>query len=161
MAEACQPCYTVERTSIYFLSFVHTGPACQVFFVALNKRFTPVRLQAVQSSLFPERKQGINESVDTFAQELKRLYYKAYPNTLQGSSEAETMDKSVLASQFAAGLRHEIKIKLAGTDGTIDQLLTKARFEEAKIKELGVVKDTPSTTNTRQAIAARTPGRAP
>ena len=110
---------------------------------ALNKRFTPVRLQAVQSSLFHERKQGINESVDTFAQELKRLFYKAYPNTLQGTSEAETMGKSVLASQFVAGLRHEIKIKLAGTDGTIDQLLTKARFEEAKIKELGIVKQHP------------------
>ena len=71
------------------------------------------------------------------------------------------MGKSVLPSPFVAGLRHKIKIKLAGTDGTIYQLLTKARFEEAKTKELGLVRDTPPTTSTKQAIAARTPGRVP
>ena len=36
----------------------------------LKKRFTPVRLQAVQSSLFHDQKQKPNESVDSYAQEL-------------------------------------------------------------------------------------------
>ena len=36
----------------------------------LSKRFTPVRIQAVQSSLFHERKQGPKESVDDYAQDL-------------------------------------------------------------------------------------------
>ena len=34
---------------------------------ALVKRFTLVRIQAVQSSLFHERKQGEKESVDSYA----------------------------------------------------------------------------------------------
>ena len=104
---------------------------------ALKKRYTPVRLQAVQSSLFHERKQSPQESVDAFAQDLKRLFCKAYPNTLQGSHEAEEFGESVLASQFVTGLHRKIKLKLAGHEGNIEQLLTKARFEEAKIKELG------------------------
>ena len=41
------------------------------------KKITPVRIQAVQSSLFHERKQKSGESVDTCAQELKVLFYKA------------------------------------------------------------------------------------
>ena len=104
---------------------------------ALKRRFTPVSIQAVQSSLFHERHQGPQESVDSFAQDLKTLFYKAYPRTLQGGHETEEMGKSVLSSQFVAGLRSDIKIKLAGQDGTIDQLLIKARFEEAKIRDLG------------------------
>ena len=51
---------------------------------ALVKRFTPVRIQAVQSSLFHERKQG-EESVDSYAQALKVLFHKAYPNTQRGT----------------------------------------------------------------------------
>ena len=42
----------------------------------------------------------------------------------------------MLASQFVSGLRPEIKAKIAGTEGSIDALLTKARFEEAKIRDL-------------------------
>ena len=53
---------------------------------AINKRFTPVQVQAVLSSLFHERKQG-EESVDSFAQALKVLFHKAYPNTQRGSRE--------------------------------------------------------------------------
>ena len=40
-----------------------------------------------------------------------------------------------LAYQFVAGLKLEIKEKLAGVEGDFDKLLTKARFKEAKIKE--------------------------
>ena len=53
------------------------------------------------------------------------------------------MGKAVLASQFVTGLREDIKAKLAGCDGDLDQLLVKARFEEAKIRDLGS-KDTAS-----------------
>lgn len=49
------------------------------FVAELKKRFTPVRIQAVQSSLFHDRKQKPSESVDTYAQELKFLFYEAYP----------------------------------------------------------------------------------
>lgn len=101
----------------------------------LSKRFVPVRIQAIQSSLFHERKQKKGESVDDYAQALRRLYQKAYSRAQHGSEEARAMGKSVLAYQFASGLLPEIKVKVAGTEGDLDVLLTKARFEEAKWKE--------------------------
>ena len=104
----------------------------------LSQRFTPVRIPAVQSNMFHERKQGCTESVDEYAQDLKCLFYKAYPRSQQNSREAEEMGQSVLGCQFIAGLQPEIKAKLVGSEGSFDVLLTKARFEEAKSKELAV-----------------------
>ena len=43
----------------------------------------------------------------------------------------------MLSSQFVSGLRQEIKMKLAVEEGSIDQLLVKARFEEAKLRDFG------------------------
>ena len=93
----------------------------------LKKRFTPARIQAVQSSMFHDRKQKTGETVGAYAQELKRL---------QVSAETQSMGKLVLTSQFVAGLQSELKSKLAGKDGGFEQLLAQARFEEAKIREL-------------------------
>ncbi len=103
----------------------------------LTKRFTPVRLKAVQSSLFHDRKQKVpQESVDSYAQDLRRLFYLAYPRAQQGNQETEEMGLSVLTYQFVSGLRSEIKVKLAGMDGNFDQLLARARLEEAKLRDL-------------------------
>ena len=57
----------------------------------LLNRFIPVRIQAVQSSLFRERKQGLGESIDDYVQDLRQLFSHVYPNSQQGTSEAETM----------------------------------------------------------------------
>ena len=46
-----------------------------------RKRFTPVRIQAVRTSRFHKQKQQPGETVDCFAQELRKLFYKAYPAT--------------------------------------------------------------------------------
>ena len=46
------------------------------------------------------------------------------------------MGKSVLAYQFVSGLLPELKAKVAGTDGDFEHQLTKAQFEEAKVREL-------------------------
>ena len=46
------------------------------------------------------------------------------------------MGQSVLANQFAAGLLLELKVKVAGNEGNLEKLLTKARFEEAKLWDL-------------------------
>ena len=43
----------------------------------------------------------------------------------------------MLANQFAVGLKQEIKIKVAGAEGTFEQLLSKAKFEEAKLRDIG------------------------
>ena len=116
-------------------------PAQQVSYSALMEallhRFTPVTIQSVQTSQFHKRKQEASESVDSFAQELRRLLRKAYPSASRGSQEAEEMGKAVLAWHFVTGLREDIKAKLAGCDGDIEQLLVKAQFEEAKIRDLG------------------------
>ena len=90
----------------------------------------------VQSSNFHDRKQKTGESVDSYAQELRRLFYKAYPATARGSKKAEEMGEMVLASQFAAGLLPKLKVKVAGSDGSLEKLLTTVRFEEARVQEL-------------------------
>ena len=52
---------------------------------------------------------------------------------MQGTTDLE---ESILSNQFFAGLLPSIKIKVAGTEGNFDDtLLTKARFEEAKLCE--------------------------
>lgn len=86
---------------------------------ALHHRLTRVTIQSVQTSQFHERKQGPQESVYTFAQDLRQLFQKAYPSISCGSQEAEEMEKAVLASQFLAGLNRDIKSKLTGCDGDL------------------------------------------
>ena len=44
----------------------------------LTRRFTPVQISSVQTSLFYKHKRKSNESVDVYAQDLKTLFYKAY-----------------------------------------------------------------------------------
>ena len=56
--------------------------------------------------------------------------------TTRGSKETDEMGQSVLANQFAAGLLPELKAKVAGSEGNMDKLLTKARCEEAKLWDL-------------------------
>ena len=102
----------------------------------LVKRFTPVKLKAVQSSQFHERKQKQQESVDDNAQDLRQLFHKAYPTVQQGSQEAEEIGRCVLSNQFVSGLRPELKTKVAGIEGDFEQLLVKARFEEAKRRDI-------------------------
>ena len=98
----------------------------------LEKRFTPVTIQAVQTSLSHERKQKPREMVDVYAQNLRQLFLKAYPSAHQGSRESEEMGKSVLSSQFVSGLRPDLNSKIAGMEGDMDSLLIKARFDRPK-----------------------------
>ena len=41
----------------------------------LSERFTPVRIQAVHSNLFHQRRQEVGETVDHYAQDLRKLFY--------------------------------------------------------------------------------------
>ena len=101
----------------------------------LVARFMPVRIQAVHSNLFHQRRQETDETVDQYAQDLRRLFYKAYPKAKQGSEEAEDLG---LAYQFASGMNAALRSKVAGVEGTFDELLVKARFEEAKFQDLSI-----------------------
>ena len=102
---------------------------------ALRQRFTPVRIQAVQSGIFHERTQRGGEKVDVYAQDLRKLFHRAYGAT-QGGGETGEMGKSVLASQFVAGLTNKLKSKMVGRTGTFEELLAKARFEEARLENI-------------------------
>ena len=116
----------------------------------LRKRFTPVRIQGVDTSLFHERKQKGGETVHQYAQELRRLHQNAYPESHSGSEDAKKMGRILLASQFVSGLRPEIKKGVTGSEqpGNIEQLLVKARFEEAKLVELKSADQLPKTLRT-------------
>ena len=67
----------------------------------------------MQSSMFHERKQKPDESVDAYAQDCRRLFHLAYGYTKaqQGSQETEVMGRSVLAYQFVAGLLHQTETR--------------------------------------------------
>ena len=54
----------------------------------------------------------------------------------RGTLEAEKVGQTILASQFVAGLCPSLQAKIVGMEGDMDQLVLKARFEEAKSKEL-------------------------
>ena len=69
--------------------------------------------------------------MDHYAQDLQKLFYKAYPRASQASEEAEDLGRSVLAYQFVAGLTQALRTKVAGVEGNFDQLLVirKPRLE--------------------------------
>ena len=81
--------------------------------------------------------------MDEYAQALRKLFSKAYSTVLRGEPQSNSMGQTVLANQFIAGLRPELKAKVVGTEGNLEQLLLKARFEEAKRKELAAIKTNP------------------
>ena len=52
--------------------------------------------------------------MEEYAQDLNRLYQRAYLCSERGSADVERMGQTVLAHQFAAGLKPEIRVKVAG-----------------------------------------------
>ena len=110
----------------------------------MKRRFTPIRLTAVQAQLFHNRQQQEKETVDQFAQDLQKLYNLAYAGATSEGPQAEHMGQTLLANQFITGLRSDLKRKLIGTEGSLEELVLKARFEEAKTREL--VGDKPRTS---------------
>ena len=57
-----------------------------------------------------------------------RTLSQSLSQCIAGKVDAESMGRAVLASQFVSGLRPEIEAKIAGTEGSMDALLTKARL---------------------------------
>ena len=79
--------------------------------------------------------------MDQYAQELRKLFYRAYPRASQATEEAEGFGRSVLAYQFVAGFKRNLQSKVAGVEGDFEQLLLRAHFEEAKIRDLSSQSD--------------------
>ena len=107
---------------------------------ALRKRLTPVQLTVVQTTFFHSRRQGQKASVDDFAQELRKLHTRAYVAATCASTEAEKVGQTVLINQFVSGLRPELQVKIVGVEGSMDELILNARFEEGKTKEFAAVR---------------------
>ena len=68
--------------------------------------------------------------MDAYAQELRTLFYHAYPQVQQGTQETEQMARTMLANQFAVVLRQDIKVKVARVEGTFEQLLINANLRK-------------------------------
>lgn len=63
---------------------------------ALQQRFTPVRIQSVQSSRFHERKQLSTETVANYAQDLCKLFNQAYATAQNEGGAAEAMGQPII-----------------------------------------------------------------
>ena len=87
----------------------------------------------MQTSLFHDWKQLDSETVDTYAQDIQGLFNKVYLSSMHGTHEAERIAQFVLTNQFVAGLYTSLKAKVAGTEGSFEELLTKAQFKEAEL----------------------------
>ena len=107
----------------------------QSLLTALKRRFTPVQFTAVHTQLFHNQLQGPGESVEQFVQDLHKLFNWAYAQATREGPQAERMGQILLANQFVAGLCPELKWKLISVDGSLEELVLKARFEEAKGRE--------------------------
>ena len=106
----------------------------------LSKCFTPVLFPAMETQVFHDRRQVPRETVDEFAQELRKLYANAYAPVTRGTRQEEEVGQHMLSSEFVTGLRPELQSTVVGLEGNMDQLVMKARFEEAKRKELTAVR---------------------
>ena len=71
-----------------------------------------------------------------------KIFYKAYPRADQGSEETEGLGRSALAYQFVVGLIPTLRAKVTGVEHSIDELLVKAKSEEAKICDLSTSSST-------------------
>ena len=71
----------------------------------------------------------------------------------QGTREAETLGQTMLTNQFVVGtieLLPDIKSKIVGSKGNFNQFLLKTRFEEVKLRELGVIQSSSPSVSVAQ-----------
>ena len=84
--------------------------------------------------MFHSRRQGANDSVEDFAQELRKLYARAHSTTTCSNPEAEKVGQIVLVNQFVS--RSELQAKVVGVEGDMEEMVTRARF---KLRELSTL----------------------
>ena len=104
----------------------------QLYDLLVDERLTPVQLTTVQTQMFHECRQGPRESVDEFAQEIRKPFSKAYLRTSREGPEAEVPGTKHVSNQFIVGLKPKLKVKMVGVEGSVDELLLKACIEEVK-----------------------------
>ena len=95
--------------------------------------------------------------MDSYAQDARKLFHKAYPPVQQGNRETEEMGKAVLAYQFVSGLRPEIRRKLVGMEGSFDQLLRDLMDSDTKPTQKRVITSSTSSASTDSMGEGRGP----
>ena len=68
----------------------------------LKERFTPVKLTAIQTQYFHDRQQGPKETVDEYAQALRKLFKTAYTGVLRNEPGSAEMGQTVLTNLYRA-----------------------------------------------------------
>ena len=84
--------------------------------------------------MFHSRRQGANDSVEDFAQELRKHYARAHSTMTSSNPEAEKVGQIVLVNQFVS--RSELQAKVVGVEGDMEEMVTRARF---KLRELSTL----------------------
>ena len=69
------------------------------------------------------------------------------------------MGRVELTNQFLSGLQPEPKSKLAGQEGSFDQLLARARFEEAKQREFAAERERRSSSRSEWQSSTKDPSQ--
>jgi len=84
---------------------------------------------------FHDHRQKLNETVDVYAQELHTLFLLCIPSSSPGSKGNQRNGSYYVSqfNQFVAGLKQEIKVKVAGIEGSFEKLLSIAKFEKTNI----------------------------
>ena len=110
----------------------------------LTQRLTLVRISSVQTSLFHKRKQGKQESVDSYVQDLKSTFHKVTHQPVkvmllktwdgQYSHSSLSLDSFLLSSQIGRYY------------GSFDEVFIKARFKETKLCDLNPKNSTRKTS---------------
>ena len=113
-------------TSFYHSCSCEVRKNYQFLLTVLKRRFTPVQLTTVQSQLFHNRLQGGKDSVEQYVQDLRKLFNQAFAKATREGPQAEKMGQTLLANQFVARLRPNLKRKLMGVDGSLEELVLKA-----------------------------------
>ena len=101
----------------------------------LKRRITPVQLTAVQTQLFHNRMQGKEGVSGTVCPGPEETHQPCLlPSNPRGPASGEDGSDPVSQS-ICAGLRSELKRKSIGIEGSLEELVLKAHFKEAKGQE--------------------------
>ena len=114
-----------EAYAFYKSSSPQQRASYEMMTAALTKHFTPVRIQAVQTSLFMIVSRG-RRSLWMAMRKLYRCFFKKHTSAQRGSLEAEDMERQGCLRVVA---RHQV----AGSEVDFETLLAKA---EAKLRDL-------------------------
>jgi hypothetical protein len=99
--------------------------SCRKFIKELSNKFGVIETTRTYKLQFSRRKQLTGESVEKFAAELKRLYYKAYRNRDARTRQEDLLQRFLLGlNDYKARVHLELHRDPATIDDAVDEILT-------------------------------------